>query len=59
MASQPVYEDGKEEGVFVAGIGESQSACFVWREEEENAYMAQRRVIFSMRYHKSKATSGF
>lgn len=57
MASQPVHEDGKEEGVSVEGIGESQSAWFEWRKEEENAYMAQ-RIIFSMRYHKSKAISG-
>lgn len=57
MASQPVHEDGKEEGVFVEANRESQSACFVWRIEEENAYMAQ-RIIFSMRYHKSKAMFG-
>ena len=57
MASQPVHEDGKEEGVSVEDVVERESACFVWRKEEENAYMAQ-RIIFSMRYHKSKAISG-
>ena len=57
MASQPVHEDGKEEGVFVEGIEERQSACFVWGKEEENAYVAQ-RIIYSMRYHKSKAITG-
>lgn len=66
MASQSVYEDRTEEGIFVEGIGESQSACFVWKREEENVFgrytkttnMAQRRLIFSMRYHRLKAISG-